>query len=88
MTYTVSLLQDLLVAHEEEDTDKFADIVSNHSYTPSLPPQTQTQLARSTDSSLLFLQVKDYDAISRIDQWLTAQLLHIKKSIHAIPDIN
>ena len=88
MTCTVPLLQDLLVAHEEEDTDKFADIVSNHSYTPSLPPQTQTQLARSINSSLLFFQVKDYDAISRIDQWLTAQLLHIKKSIHAIPDIN
>ena len=76
------------MAHEEEDTDKFADIVSNHSYTPSLSPQIQTQLVRYPDSSLLFLQVKDYDAISRIDQWLTAQLLHIKKSIHAIPDIN
>ena len=26
-------------------------------------------------------QIKDYDAISRIDQWLTTQLLHIKKTI-------
>jgi len=57
-TRELKLIQDLLEAHEEEDTDKFADIV------------------------------KDYDAISRIDQWLTAQLLHIKKSIHAVPDIN
>ena len=33
-------------------------------------------------------QVKDYDAISRIDPWMTAQLLHIKKKITAEPDIN
>lgn len=57
-TRELKLIMDLLVACEEEDTDKFADIV------------------------------KDYDAISRIDPWMTAQLLHIKKKITAEPDIN
>ncbi len=33
-------------------------------------------------------QLKDYDSISRIDQWLTAILLHIKRSLTAEPDIN
>lgn len=33
-------------------------------------------------------QIQDYDAISRIDNWLTAQLLHIKNSIDANPDVN
>ncbi len=35
-----------------------------------------------------FSQVKDYDSISRIDAWLTGLLLHIKKAINAVPDIN
>lgn len=33
-------------------------------------------------------QVKEYDAISRIDAWLTAQLLHIKKNIDSDETIN
>lgn len=33
-------------------------------------------------------QVKEYDAISRIDAWLTAQLLHIKKNIDSDDTIN
>ena len=33
-------------------------------------------------------QVKEYDAISRIDAWLTAQLLHIKKRIDSDETIN
>lgn len=48
---------DLLAAFDDEDSDKFADIV------------------------------KDYDSISRIDQWLTTQLLLIKKKISEV-DIN
>eukprot|EP00731_Ephydatia_muelleri_P027295 Em0019g168a len=32
--------------------------------------------------------IKDYDSISRIDQWLTVQLLHIKRTITSGPDIN
>lgn len=32
--------------------------------------------------------IGDYDAISRIDAWLTAQLLVVKKSINPEPDIN
>ena len=38
--------------------------------------------------NLIPLQVRDYDAISRIDAWLTGLLLHIKKAINAEPDIN
>ena len=34
------------------------------------------------------IQVKEYDAISRIDAWLTAQLLHIKKKIDSDDTIN
>ena len=47
------------------------------------------ELLVMVDTSVLVgAQVKDYDAVSRIDQWLTAQLLHIKKSIGRVPDIN
>lgn len=31
--------------------------------------------------------VKEYDSISRLDQWLTAMLLRVKKSINAEPDL-
>ena len=31
-------------------------------------------------------KIQEYDSISRIDNWLTQQLLHIKKSIDAGPD--
>ena len=52
------LVENLLEAVEDEDTDKFSEFV------------------------------QDYDTISRIDNWLTAQLLHIKKAIDANPDPN
>lgn len=32
--------------------------------------------------------IQDYDSISRIDGWLTAQLLYIKKKIDAPDDVN
>lgn len=32
-------------------------------------------------SRLRLLQVKEYDSISRLDQWLTTMLLRIKKTI-------
>ena len=32
-------------------------------------------------------QVKDYDSISRLDQWLTTILLRIKKSVGGDPDL-
>lgn len=57
-TREIKLITDLLGAVEEDDTDKFSDIV------------------------------KEYDAISRIDAWLTAQLLHIKKNIDSDETIN
>lgn len=40
--------------------------------------------------SLLSLppQVQEYDSISRLDPWLTAVLLHLKKSIEAEPEVN
>lgn len=44
------------------------------------------------DLKLLFffcfaLQVKEYDSISRLDQWLTTILLRIKKGMNEEPDL-
>lgn len=31
--------------------------------------------------------VKDYDSISRLDQWYTTMLLRIKKQVNEVPDL-
>lgn len=41
-----------------------------------------------TDADKFSDCIKEYDSISRIDQWLTVQLLHIRRSITSGPDIN
>ncbi|XP_003387270.3 PREDICTED: alpha-soluble NSF attachment protein-like [Amphimedon queenslandica] len=57
-TRELKLIENLLEAVLDEDTDKFAE------------------------------HVAEYDSISRLDAWLTAILLHLKKSIDAEPEVN
>lgn len=66
---------------------------------PGILPQEKKLLVQDrllrrliiNDLKLLFfcfaLQVKEYDSISRLDQWLTTILLRIKKGMNEEPDL-
>ena len=57
--------------------------------TPRTPPPHTIMNCYQRASPWFFLlwQVKEYDSISRLDQWLTTILLRIKKSISTDPDL-
>lgn len=84
--------QKLLDAYEEQNVDAFTDSVSLYTCTLIKNEPTKHCLLYLTDQMIspwLFLwasplfcwQVKEYDIISRLDQWLTTMLLRIKKTI-------
>ena len=88
-----SLCQKLLDAHEEQNVDAYTDAVRPTSpiFFPYPPPNSSPHPGFSPlpphpphlapHPPHVSLKVKEYDSITRLDQWLTTMLLRIKKTI-------
>lgn len=61
-------------------TSVYANVFVCFKNTPDRLP-TVTTRTRYEHTCLFVLQVKEFDTISRLDQWLTTMLLRIKKTI-------
>lgn len=48
---------------------------------PCLPPQKLLEAHEEQNSEAFTEAVKEFDSVSRLDQWLTTMLLRIKKTI-------
>lgn len=72
-------VQKLLEAHEEQNSEAFTEAVSSEIY---LYVDLLFELSYCAHMSfVLLIQVKEFDSISRLDQWQTTMLLRIKKTI-------
>lgn len=73
-----SSVQKLLEAHEEQNSEAFTEAVS---LTLSLISLLLGKKSAYVKCYLTLFQVKEFDSISRLDQWQTTMLLRIKKTI-------
>lgn len=72
--------QKLLDAHEEQNIEAYTEAVSS-SYVFHWPIIYEMMHALHYRFWLFAFQIREFDSITRLDQWQTTMLLRIKKTI-------